>query len=394
MKQQLKLTLGKAFSLNENKNIYGAFAEIGAGQETVNFFFKAGRASQTVAKSMSAYDMTFSNLIYGKESRYVSQHRLTNMLKHEYRLLWNRLRSKRGKDTRFFAFANTATTVSNRNQDPTSHHGWLGLRFQTKPMGAFNDVILHVNCLDKNRLQQHEALGILGVNLIYACFYKTSSLKAFVSSLMENLDTDRLRINWVNCNGPYIKKFNPTLINMELLKQKISPVVFFNSKGECEFIKDSIFNTPLFIVTNKIGSAQNEILKNAGKEKFKSYKALSHITFEEIKGKNIVSCIRSFSKNKRALLVSSEKDLRSLKQVLHFYTTEKLCFAISEEELKNLFASPSLLKSMGLLFDNHTKIAVKGKSKKFSLETYRLNGKSKQLLKDYLISEKKLFPIF
>lgn len=393
MKQQLKLTLGKAFSLNEDKNIYGTFAEIGAGQETVNFFFKAGRASQTVAKSMSAYDMTFSNLIYGKESRYVCLHRLTNMLKHEYQLLWNRLRNKRGQSTRFFAFANTATTVSNRNQDPSSHHGWLGIRFQAEPLGVFNDVILHVNCLDKNRLQQHEALGILGVNLIYACFHSTHNLKGFVSSLMENLDTDRVKINWISCKGPYIKKFNHALINIELLKQKISPIVFLNSKGDCEFIKDSLFETPLLIVTNKISPAQNKLLKDLGEKKSPSYKTLSHINLKELKGKNMESRIRSFSKNKRALLVSSEKDLRSLKQVINFYTKEKLCFVISEEELKNLFSSPSLLRSLGFLFDGNTKIAVRGKSKTFSLEKHQFNERSKRLLKDYLICEKKLFQI-
>ena len=89
MKRQT--TIDKAFEINKNPRIYGSFAEIGAGQETVNFFYKAGMASQTVAKSMSAYDMIVSNEIYGKQSRYVCKNRLYTMLDHEYRLLKRRL---------------------------------------------------------------------------------------------------------------------------------------------------------------------------------------------------------------------------------------------------------------------------------------------------------------
>ena len=390
MKRQLKLTLGKAFSINETKSIYGSFAEIGAGQETVNCFFKAGLASQTVAKSMSAYDMTFSNLIYGKETRYVCLHRLMNMLKHEYHLLQNRLRKKMGQSTRFFAFANTATTLSQQNKDPANHHGWIGLRFQAKPMKAFNDVILHINCLDKNRLQQHEALGILGVNLIYSCFYNTHNIKAFVSSLMENLDTSRVRINWINCEGPDVKKSHQALINLELLKQGISPITFFNSQGENEFIKDSLFQTPLLVITSK---EKASLLKNLLTEKKSSYVPVFHVPLEEFKGKNMANHIKSLVKEKGALFVFPGKDLKNLKQTLHFYTKGKLYFVISKEDFENLFnskSSSSLLSALGLLFDRNTKVAVYTKDKSFSLQNHQFQEKDKQLLKEYLIHTKSL----
>ena len=395
MKQQLKLTLGKAFSINENKSIYGTFAEIGAGQETVNCFFKAGLASQTVAKSMSAYDMTFSNLIYGKENRYVSCHRLVNMLKHEYRLLQSRLQKKIGHTTRFFAFANTATTISNQNKDPSNHHGWIGLRFQSKPQGGFNDILLHVNCLDKNRLQQHEALGILGVNLIYSGFYHTHNIKIFISSLMENLDTERMKINWISCKGPDMKKFHQAAINLELLKQKISSITFFNSKGESDYIKDSLFQRPLLITTGKIPiKKRGNLLKNiSGKT---TYLPLFHISLEEFKGKNIVNYVKLLSKQKGALLVSPDWDLKHLKQTLTFYTEEKLFFIISKDDFKNLFqnkSSTSLLHSLGLLFDNNTKVAVYSEDKNFSLKDHQFAEKDKQFLKEYLIHKKNLTQI-
>ncbi|MGZ3749105.1 MAG: hypothetical protein ACXWRE_16370, partial [Pseudobdellovibrionaceae bacterium] len=159
-------TLNKAHRINLNPAIYGTFAEIGAGQEVARHFFLAGKASQTIAKTISAYDMTFSDEIYGREKngRYVCESRLEKMLNHEFSLLKERLHGKRGSSTQFFAFANTVATGS--ANDKKFCHGWMGIRFQKHPQGDFNDIILHVRMQDRYRLQQQEALGILGVNLI------------------------------------------------------------------------------------------------------------------------------------------------------------------------------------------------------------------------------------
>ena len=222
-------SLGKAFEINKNTNIYGTFAEIGAGQETVNFFYRAGLASQTVAKSMSAYDMTFSDEIYGKQDRYVCKNRLITMFNHEYRLLEKRLKKKSENKTCFFVFAITAVTSNKRKQSIFSNnqHAWMGLRFQTQPGEKFNDIIFHVNCLDKNRLQQYEALGILGVNLIYASFYHKNNPKKFIESLTENLTHSRLEIHGISCTGPALKKFTNSILNLDTLSQKLSSLVFF-----------------------------------------------------------------------------------------------------------------------------------------------------------------------
>ena len=265
-------TIGKAFEINKDANIYGVFAEIGAGQETVNFFYKAGLASQTVAKSMSAYDMTVSDEIYGKQNRYVCKDRLITMFNHEYRLLEKRLKRKFGEKSCFFVFAVTAVT-STRKKDTlfsNNQHAWMGLRFQAKPLETFNDIVFHVNCLDKNRLQQHEALGILGVNLIYACFHCKNNPKKFISSLIENLSNSRIEIHGMSCSGPAFKNFSTPLINLEILSQNLSSLAFFPSVENSEFISDITFNKSLVIVYK-----DKHLVKDFKKTKLNFLKSLS-----------------------------------------------------------------------------------------------------------------------
>src|ERR1700761_8155850 len=159
----------KAVQINVDKRFYGTYAEIGAGQEVARWFFKVGGASGTLAKTISAYDMAFSDAIYGKGERYVSQTRLQNMLDYEFALLIERLNAKRGETTSFFVFADT---VSARNYLGTNEcHGWMGVKFQMQPQAHPSEIILHVNMLDKENIQQQEALGIVGVNLTYGAFY-------------------------------------------------------------------------------------------------------------------------------------------------------------------------------------------------------------------------------
>src|SRR6478672_11222366 len=121
----------KAFQINLDRKRYGTFAEIGAGQEVARRFFQVGGASGTIAKTMSAYDMQFSDAIYGPAGRYVSRDRLSTMLDHEYRLLIERLDAKMGAERTFFVFADTVAARSFKQHNES--HGWLGIRFQTEP---------------------------------------------------------------------------------------------------------------------------------------------------------------------------------------------------------------------------------------------------------------------
>src|ERR1700759_5596335 len=180
-------TKQKALAINLDPKIYGSFAEVGAGQDVAAYFFKAGASSGTIAKTMSAYDMTFSDAIYGAQPgrRYVSEGRLNAMLEKEYGLLIERLAEKRGDQTTFFAFADTLAAL---NYHKTNEgHGWMGVRFQLEPNGGYNDVGLHVRLLDNDNNLQQQAVGVLGVNLMYACLFYNDPPNIFLSSLMDDL---------------------------------------------------------------------------------------------------------------------------------------------------------------------------------------------------------------
>ena len=186
----------KALKVNLDPTKYGTFAEIGAGQEVARWFFRVGGAAGTIAKSMSAYDMTISDAIYGQSDRYVSRQRLHKMLDHEFGLMLERLQAKRGADTRFFVFADTVAAKSFKGTGEC--HGWMGIRFQNQPGAEPSQIIIHVRMLDRENLQQQEALGIIGVNLVYGAFYLSNDPKAFIGSLLDDLTHERVEVDPLN----------------------------------------------------------------------------------------------------------------------------------------------------------------------------------------------------
>ena len=206
----------RTLAINLDKTTYGTFAEIGAGQEVARWFLTAGGASGTVAKTISAYDMAFSDAIYGKSGRYVSRDRLLAMLDHEYTLLLDRLKAARGAETRFFVFANT---VSARNFAGTNEcHGWMGLRFQLRQGGEPNDLVMHVNLRDPTNLLQQQTLGILGVNLLYAAFQVKGSADQRLAELFAGLSLDRVEIDVLEVRGPGVRDPGPALLGTRLVK--------------------------------------------------------------------------------------------------------------------------------------------------------------------------------
>lgn len=229
----------KALEINLNPRIYGTFAEIGAGQEVARAFFRAGGAAGTVAKTMSAYDMTFSDSIYGKSSRYVSDERLVTMLKYEMDLLQERLGPKRGNETQFFVFADTVAAKSFKGSGDS--HGWLGVRFQHTVNAAPSEVVIHVRMLDKVNLQQQEALGIIGVNLIYSCFHHSENRENFISTLIDYIGIDRIEIDMISVRGPAFSNVDSRLWSLELVKRNFTLAVLFDEKGEVINVKDELY---------------------------------------------------------------------------------------------------------------------------------------------------------
>ncbi|MGC2808093.1 MAG: hypothetical protein WA211_18330 [Candidatus Acidiferrales bacterium] len=222
-------THNKALTLNLDASAFGSFAEIGAGQEVSHWFFVVGGASATVAKTISAYDKEVSDDIYGSGSRYVSRQRLEAMVDKEWAQLLAQLSGTRGPHTRFFSFVDT---VSARNFAGTNDpHGWVGLRFQLQPAGPPNDVLLHINMRDPSNVLQQEALGILGVNLIYAAFYESQTEESFLAGLAQDVVKERIEIDYVDLRGPAFEGWDrPTLI-AHLVSGGFAEAAFFPSEG-------------------------------------------------------------------------------------------------------------------------------------------------------------------
>jgi hypothetical protein len=227
---ELLTTNRKALTINLDQAKYGTFAEIGAGQEVARHFFQAGGAAGTVAKSISAYDMKFSDEIYGKAARYVSQERLGLMLDHEYNLLIERLHTVRGERTQFFVFSDTVAAKSFKGTNEA--HGWMGVRFQAEPNTPPSDVVIHVRMLDKENILQQQALGIIGVNLTYGAFYYINDQDQFIRSMADNLGIDRIEVDMINFAGPLFANVDNRLMSLKLVEYGLTNAVMFSPKGE------------------------------------------------------------------------------------------------------------------------------------------------------------------
>ena len=238
-------TLEKALDINLDSNRYGTFAEIGAGQEVVRWFFQAGGAAGTISKSISAYDMKVSDAIYGDCDRYVSRPRLEAMLEHEQRLNRERLEEERGDSTRFFSFADT---VSARNYHGTNEcHAWMGMRFQPEP-GAEDDVIiLHARMLDETNALQQEALGILGVNLVYGAFAYWQNPEQLIASLLDGLSATRIEIDMIDMHGPVFDDIDNRVLALRLVELGFTGAAMFQSDGTVVQPAEALRKRPLLV---------------------------------------------------------------------------------------------------------------------------------------------------
>ncbi len=238
----------KALEINLDPTIYGSFAEIGGGQEVARNFFQAGGASGTIAKTISAYDKSYSDAVYCKDKsakRYVSRDRLNLMLDAEYAELTGLLQQKRAGKTRFFAFADTVSTL-NYHKDNVSH-GWMGVRFQLHEGGDYNQVILHVRLLENDNVLQQNTLGILGVNLLYACFYFADRPNAFLQSLMDNLSSDRLAITMIHMSGIELAYVDNRLLGVQLVKNGMTKAIMFDRYGHVQEPDDMLYKKNILI---------------------------------------------------------------------------------------------------------------------------------------------------
>lgn len=254
-KRDIPSTYDKALRLNLDEEIYGAFAEIGAGQEVANWFFRASATAGTMAKTISAYDMTMSDAIYGKTKRYVSRDRLNAMLAYEYELLVERLHHERGSNSTFFSFSNTVRARG--YQDTGECHGWLGIRLQLKPLEPPCQIVIHVRLLDEENLDQMEALGIIGVNLIYAAFYHRDRLSVFVESLMDGLTSERVEVDMLKFSGDGFKMIDNRLCHLQLVNSGLTGAAMFLPDGEVVQPAEALYKKPIILLRGSFDPVTN-----------------------------------------------------------------------------------------------------------------------------------------
>lgn len=370
----------KALEINLDDSIYGTFAEIGAGQEVVRHFFQAGKASHTVAKAMSAYDMEFSDAIYGKAGRYVSEARLMKMLSHEFDLLVERLGATRGKNTKFFTFANTVATHSSEEEHSKSH-GWLGIRFQTKPEGPVNDIVLHVKMWDRLRLQQQETLGVLGVNLIHLAFSPQKSTTDVVARLMDHLSPLSIEINMLRFDGPDLSHMDNRLVALELVRQGITEAVLFDPEGEVCHVNDCLFKTPVMVhrgTFRPITTANQEIIDRSlrhftslPQNKGLNPKMILEITMGTLSKegpldtRDFLERVDTLSLLKHYVLISSHEYFYQLKAYLRRSTDQMIGMVVGGGLLEKIFDEDQyktlpggILEGCSRLFDEQSRLFI------------------------------------
>jgi hypothetical protein len=235
----------KALDINLDPLRYGTFAEIGAGQEVARWFFKVGAAAGSISKSISAYDMAVSDAIYGRCKRYVSRERLQSMLDYEHRLNLERLRPSRGDNTSFFVFADT---VAARNYEGTNEcHGWMGVKYQAHPRDEDSQVLIHVRMLDHENGLQQEALGIVGVNLLYAAFFLHHKPQRMVESLLDNLTTERVEIDMIEYSGIEFRHVDNRVMSLKLVQLGLSGAAMFGPTGEVLLPSEVLRKRPVLV---------------------------------------------------------------------------------------------------------------------------------------------------
>ncbi len=372
-------TARKALDVNLDPRRYGSFAEIGAGQEVVRWFFRVGGAAGTIAKSISAYDMAVSDAIYGQCERYVCRPRLESMLQYEHSLNIERLKEQRGDTTSFFAFADT---VSARNFHGTNEcHGWMGIRFQAHPRDEDSQIIIHVRMLDRENALQQEALGIVGVNLIYGAFFLNHEPDQLVESLLDNLSTERIEIDMIEFSGIAFRHVDNRVMSLRLVQLGLSNAAMFSASGEVLQPSEVLRKKAILVERGSYRPLTNvnvDIL-NAASAKFKHE--------EDVDEKDVVSLVEINMRNLQAngdvdlrdflarvdtlaacgmtVLISNYFEYYLLAAYLSRYTKKKIGLTMGAGSLRELFDEKyyteldgGILESFGRLFKNDLKLYI------------------------------------
>ena len=372
----------KALRINLDKRRYGTFAEIGAGQEVVRWFFRVGGAAGTVAKSMSAYDMTVSDAIYGKAERYVCRPRLEAMLEHEHRLNLERLAESRGETSAFFAFADT---VSARNYRGTNEcHGWMGVRFQSRPHDRDSQIVIHVRMLDGENALQQEALGIVGVNLLYGAFYFDEDPELLIESLLDGLTTQRIAIDMIELSGIAFREVDNRLMSMKLVQLGLSGAAMFDPSGavlqpsEVLYKKNVLvergsFRPVCHVNMDMLRSARENFERDLGlPTESGDVVELMELTMRnlreeggEVDRADFLARADMLAASGKTVLISDYFEYYRLAAYLSHYSNQRIAITMGASSLRELFDEKyyaalegGILESFGRLFKNDLRLYI------------------------------------
>jgi hypothetical protein len=379
MAREILGTHQKALQINLDMSKYGTFAEIGAGQEVARWFFRVGGAAGTIAKTISAYDMIISDAIYGHSERYVSRQRLETMLNHEYGLLLERLREKRGSTTRFFVFSDTVVARSYSRLDDA--HGWLGIRFQTEPGNEPSQIIVHVRLWDKENLQEQEALGIVGVNLVHGAMYLHDDPATLIVSLIDNIGAERLEVDLIQFSGPAFANVDNRLMALQLVQGGLTNAALFTSDGtvvqpadafykKCILVSRGSFRPVTKVTLDMLKCAQATFVQEPnvqGQEVLTLMEmTLRNLTDgDKIDHQDFLERVDILAALGNTVLISNFAEHHRLASYFFRYTKKMIGMAMGVPTLKEIFdekyyadLAGGILESFGRMFKNDLKLYV------------------------------------
>jgi hypothetical protein len=370
----------KALKVNLDSRYYGSFAEIGAGQEVVRWFFLAGGAAGTIAKSISAYDMQVSDAIYGTCARYVCRERLESMLDYEQRLNLERLSGRRGENTAFFSFADTVSARGYRGTNEC--HGWMGIRFQARPGGANHQVVIHVRMLDVDNAAQQEALGIVGVNLIYGACFLYDQPERLVESLLDGLSTQRIEIDLIDFAGDEFRHVDNRVMSLRLVQLGLTGAAMFSAAGQVLQPSEVLYKKPVLVergrfrpvthVNLDLAATALRAFEAEGDVVAGETVAIMEITMRnllsdggEVDLADFLSRADVLATTGHTVMISDFAEYYRLAAYLFRYTNRRIGLAMGAMNLSELFDEAyyanldgGILESFGRLFKNNLRLFV------------------------------------
>jgi len=369
----------KALRINLNENIYGTFSEIGAGQETVRNFFRAGGASGTIAKAMSAYDKDFSDAIYGEEDdkRYVTEGRLKKMLSHEINLMEERITRDKHPHKLFFSYANTVTTIDFAKQ--YKGHGWVGVRYQVEPGEDYNEISLHIRFHENDARLQQNTLGNLGVNLIYGAFYKYDDPKKLLKYLYDHIDKDQIEIDTINFSGPRFEQVDNRLMSLQLVKNGMTDAVMFAPDGNNVLPAKILYKKniialrgsfrPVTKVNMDIYKRSLELFLEEKKVSKENTEVIFEITLSNLRAEGEIDELDFMDRAKllcslgQTVMISNFQEYYKLVEYFSRYTKERMGLAMGVNNMIDIFdekyyrhLSGGILEAFGKLFFKDLKV--------------------------------------